>query len=228
MKPLAFRNPVSCLCAGTRRVLAAVVPLLLATAVPVAVHACELAPGETPASAPGDRPATTSACPFDRLLYIRHNEKDHAAVSDTLVLCRVAADGFEQRDVYTQGSLAAGWHALGVFGGTLYAVKINDLVAIELATGRAENLCPTVRTFSYGDGRLYAVVNPRPGETALRIFDFRVRAFRDVGPMAIDALVHRIAVAPDHKRLAFFSAKRQDGAQLPASSARLTIVDLDS
>jgi len=197
--------------------LAAVSPLLVST------HA-EPAPAE-----PEERQSTDSTpSPYDHFLYIRHNEEDGGAKTDTLVLATIMSDGFEKRDLYAKRNLHVGWRSLGVFHGKVYALKINSLLEIDIATGRAENLCSTVQASGYHSGVLAAVVYPEPGKPVLRVYDFRKGGYRDLNWPAVEGWIDRIELSPDHKRVAFFTGKRLDGKALPPMSAMLTIVELDS
>ena len=171
-----------------------------------------------------EHPATPS--PYGQFLYIRHNEVDGSAKTDTLMLASVGPDGFQKRDLYTKGNLHVGWRSLGVFGGKVYGLKIHNLLEVDIATGQAENLCSTVQASGYCDGVLAGVVYPEPGKPVLRVFDFRKGAYRDVKWPAVEGWIDRIELSPDHKRVAFFSGKRLDGKALPSMSAMLTFVEL--
>lgn len=175
-----------------------------------------------------NQPTESTSSPYDHFLYIRHNAEDGAAKTDTLVLASITPAGIQKRDIYTKRNLHVGWRSLGVFHGKVYALKINSLLEIDIATGRAENLCSTVQASGYDSGVLAAVVYPEPGKPVLRVYDFRNGGYRDLNWPVVEGWIDRIELSPDHKRVAFFTGKRLDGKALPPMSAMLTVVELDS
>lgn len=212
----------------TRAAVLVIVTLLAGAVVPVAMMRAangEKGTDEDQTAKDATAPAETEADgrTYDHFLYVRHNQKGGVAKTDTLVLARVTSGGFEQRDLYTKNNFNIGWTPLCVIDGTVYGVKIDDLIAIDVATGRAERICSHVRSHAYNAGRLYTIVPTGGDKPVLRVFDFHKRAYRDVGPVDVDWSRPPIAVSPDHRRLAFFEGL---GNVKTASSFRLHLVDL--
>ena len=145
---------------------------------------------------PAKKPAAES--PYDYFLYVRHNEEKGMAVTDSLVLAKVSANGFQQRDVFTESNLDIGWHPLAVINGRAYGVRFGDLIAIDLKSGTSEKLGSHVNPFVYDSGRLYSFAEiPEKGQsTVLRVCDFRSRSYRDIelGAIVNHSAVERLAV----------------------------------
>ena len=93
---------------------------------------------------------------YDHFLYVRHNEVNGSAKTDSLVLAKVTPEGFQQRDVFTKNNLHIGWYPLDVINGWAYGVKLGELIAINLESGATEKL-GTVGNFTYDSGRLYTL-----------------------------------------------------------------------
>jgi len=122
-------------------------------------------------------------------------------------------------------NLHIAWNPIGLVGGKVYGVKIDDLISIDVATGEAERLCAHVRAHAYHNGRLYAVVYDQDDKSIVRAFDLRRRAYRDLDSVRFGWERRPMAVSPDGKRLAFFHGL--DG-WVAACSYRLQLVDLDT
>jgi hypothetical protein len=93
---------------------------------------------------------------------------------------------------------------LAVVGGKVYAVRLGSLIRIDVATGKAEELCQGLRSHCCDGGRLYAAVSVE-GHLVLRVFDFRKGVQRDVCLLE-DRVISfpPLNVSPDHSTLAFY------------------------
>jgi len=169
--------------------------------------------------------AEADGATYDHFLYLRHDvdPKDGMAKTDTLVLVKVTRDTFVQRDLFTQSNLHIGWKPLGVVGGKVYAIAIDRLLAIDVATRQVEIFPSRIQCHVYDSGRLYALVAGKDGKLSLRVFDFRTRSYRDVCAPDFAWPAPPLAVSPDHKRVAFFKAR---GHALPTRPFELNVVDL--
>lgn len=164
-------------------------------------------------------------------VFTRLDQKEGQASTRTLVMGRVAADGFEFRDVETSPYASYRWgEPLCVTGRMLYCVNGSDLVTIDLGTSRSELLsswsvrseCAIINPRSawvYADNRLYGM--EESGEvTTLKVLDFEKSAYRDIAVVEIGTPGLKMAISPDHKRLAYF-VRDPNGYSL-------TVVDVES
>ncbi|NQT18877.1 MAG: sigma-70 family RNA polymerase sigma factor [Planctomycetes bacterium] len=186
-------------------------------------------PADLAAAADGKAEAVQPADPeavvprYDHFLFMRRNKKESGARTVTLVMANVTPEGFKLCDLYTKRDLLIGWEPLCVRRGKVYAIhRGRNLVEVDVATGKAEELCSSIQSYACDSGRLYAKMHDSDGATRLRIYDFRIGAYRDL--VSLDGQWSRpeLAVSPDHKRLAFFGM-----AEL-VYSYRLNVVDLET
>jgi hypothetical protein len=174
------------------------------------------AAGMWPAAGAGSRSEflpTPNASRFDRFIYLRHNEVNGAALTDSLILVSLTNGGFEARPVYSQKNLFISWTPLCVRGGKLYAVKLDKLISIDLVTRNAEQMEGNLESFTFEGGRLYAMVSQPSGEDWwLRVYDFDTRSYRNIAttkPVRIQLSGGNPAqpprLSPEKKWLAYFS-----------------------
>jgi hypothetical protein len=179
--------------------------------------AAGLGPAASAGSQPDSVPISNSSR-FDHFVYLRHNEVNGVALTDSLMLVALTANGFEVRPAYSESNLHIAWTPLCVRGGRLYAVKLHKLVAIDLATGKFEQMETYIESFTFEEGWLYGMVH-QPGADVwgLRIYDFDTRSFRDIAainPVRTLMSGYNPAPAPypspDKKWLAYFSPSRSN------------------
>jgi hypothetical protein len=158
---------------------------------------------------------------------------DGSALTDSLILVSLTNGGFQARPVYTQGNLVISWTPLCVRGGKLYAVKSDQLICIDLATGNAERMEGHLESFTFEEGRLYAIVSEPSGEDwRLRVYDFDTRSYRNIAatkPARImlsgGCPIPPPRLSPDKKWLAYFS---QSWSNNVALRYQLQLVSVDS
>jgi len=180
---------------------------------------------------PGGPVAATLGPAANHLLFVRHNEVNGAADSDTLALGKVipgefmanTPSGFEIKDLYTQAALTAGFHLFGVWGGKAFARERDDLLCFDVESGQRVRIASNLRCHAYADGRLFCP----SGDSAIREYDFRAQCYRDIplpsGELAgLSSYRAPWAVAPDARRLAFFKA----APDRSVGSSQLTVVEL--
>ena len=174
-----------------------------------------LGPAASAGAQSGSLPSSNSSR-FDRFVYLRHNEVNGAALTDSLMLVSITAGGFEVRPVYSQLNLHVDWTPLCVRRGRLYAVKFSNLISIDLASGEAEQMePPSFESFTFEDGRLYAMVRQSgPDDWGLRVYDFDTRSFRDIAAMKPESPLlsgfNSWCPSPDKQWLAYYSPIRSN------------------
>ncbi|MCX7050180.1 MAG: hypothetical protein NTX50_32430 [Candidatus Sumerlaeota bacterium] len=182
--------------------------------------------GEEAGGAKKSLPQEAANC----FLYIRHNEVNGTAKTDTLVLGKISPGSFEQKDICTEGDLTAGFELLGVWNGAAYARRFNDLLCFELETGQCVRIASKIKFHAFADGRLFCLW----GESAIREYDFRSQCFRDIAlpSGALTGLCDSISpwgVAPDARHLAFFKSENDPSSPNSGSVLdQLMIVDLEA
>jgi hypothetical protein len=171
------------------------------------------------AATEGEKAAQTAkaaaAGDYDQFIYMRHNDTNGSALTDSLVLAKVTPDGFQQRDIFTQNNLHISWNPLCVRDGLLYAVKLGDLIAIDLTTGKGELIASNCSAYASEGNMLFMFAHVEGDKTALRVFDFAKRCYREVPDIGMDLMTvydRPIRVSPDLKRLAAFTIARDDKA----------------
>jgi hypothetical protein len=145
---------------------------------------------------------------YDQFLYLRHNETNGVALTDSLVLAKVTPKGFEQRDIFTKSNLHIAWNPLCVCDGVLYAVKLGDLIAINLSSGETELIASYFSSYAFESNTLFMFSHVEGDKTALRVFDFAKRCCREVSDIGLDFMTsyeRPIHLSPDMKRLAAFT-----------------------
>ena len=154
--------------------------------------------------------------------FMRRNRMNNRT---TLVLAEARPDSLELKDIAT-GDLEG--TALCAVRGKVYMVTAGDgLYSIDIETGQRQSVPDSggYQAYCYDSERLYRIVGS--GGLTLRLYDFAKGACRDImelpGLPDLNRSRGRIAVAPDHKRLAYYGAKepRFIGGFV------LVIVDLD-
>ena len=206
--------------------LATLLAAMISVAVALALPLGERNEGRaaTPSS---DQSATGNGKSYNHFLFMRHNEKDGTAVTDTLVLAEDTPDGFRMKDIYTRNNLSVGFRPLGAVGGKVYGIKIEALLEIDIATGRVEDLgqLPGAEASCYDAGRLYAFVQDGDRDQCrLRLYDFRIGAYRDVAKLSMSPReITSCRISPDHKFLGLFS---HDGRRRPPEAYRLTLIEV--
>ena len=161
------------------------------------------------------------AAPYNHILFVQYVDR-----VPTLVDATVWPDGgFGLRDILAERNLQLAWEPLCVVGGRLYGLKMGELQAIDVWTGRRETLCEYVDEYAFAEGRLWAAVAGQGGPSVLRVFDLRNAAYRDVAEVEHRPHGFRIAASPDGKRAAILSltSARREGGRLPTS--RMTVFD---
>ena len=206
--------------------------VLLAVGVPLLAQS-RAAPNDA-APPESKKAATGEGRPYDHFFYVSTNDADGAAQTDSLVMVKVTVDGFQQREVFTQTNLSLNWQPLFVCGGKLYALKYDEFIAIDLASGKAEKMEGRIASRTFQGGLLFAQVFRDVKDSVLRVFDVAKGACRDVAPIDFNrrrrpAQPYRerppIAASPDLTQLAFFDGL-DIGKGLYPNAFRLNLIDV--
>ncbi|GMU20082.1 MAG: hypothetical protein AMXMBFR13_01830 [Phycisphaerae bacterium] len=162
--------------------------------------------------------------PCDQFLFIRHNVKNGAAQTDTLILATVMPAGFEFEDIYTRKNLHFA-ELLDVIDGQVWLSHTAQLISVDMATGRPEVFSRNAYPYAYHDGRLYA---PAPNPHRMRVFDLKRRTERVLTELTGE-IQDSMAVSPNHEWLACIESAPAIPAA-PAASGRwwLRVIDVDT
>ncbi len=174
-------------------------------------------------SAVAPLPIVKQQTPYDRFLFHRHYFHRHNAQAgvtetDSIVMAEVTPDGFVFKDVFT-GNVGIGIPFLDVIDGRLY-VDMRALVAIDIATGEAEELASNIYPYAYAEGKFYCWT-PGTDKAELRLYDFNRQAERVVANTPERPDCGAMAVSPDHRWLVYFGRARSGPG--PESSETVAI-----
>ncbi len=181
----------------------------------VAVAACMVLAGSAAnAATPEDAPALTNN-PGKGLsrdfLFMRRNRSDR---TDTLVLGQPGARSVQTSDLFVRQHIGL---PICVAGGNVYLLDRQLLQAFDVNGGKLRDvplLNDSTEPLAYGSDRAYSVKYDN-GALVVRVYDFENAAYRDLEiadkrreEVHTGSHPKAIAVSPDHKRLAFFEARK--------------------
>jgi hypothetical protein len=195
------------------------------------IRVCAATEGENAEQSGGA--AVSGSGNYDQFLYLRHNNTNGTSYTDSLVLAKATAKGFEQRDVLTLSGLHINWKPLCVRNGVLYAMNNSALIAVDLSAGKAENILSNYGAFTSEANMLYMLVNGEGEKSVLRLFDFAKRCCRDAATVDLGSITWHnrpIRVSPDSNKLATFAyANDVKGAAVilaNVGASKLQLIDL--
>ncbi|MCH7725259.1 MAG: hypothetical protein IH991_02075, partial [Planctomycetes bacterium] len=165
---------------------------------------------------------------YDHFFYVHHNLKNGLAVTDSLVMATVTPEGLRQRDVFTKRNLHIGWRPIAAIGGKVFGLKLDDLIAIDIATGRVELLCQYAKAFVHHKGRLYVLLPTDGDDSLLRAFDLPSGTQHDIAMLSKVSPIRShvpMQVSPDGQKLALFIG---EGKVFPRQIFQLTVIDLQT
>ena len=159
------------------------------------------------------------ADPYTHFLFEQYGPQGSGS---RLSLASVTEESMSSRDIY----LGMASIPLCIVNGVAYEPShAGQLSAIDLATGQRRYIAPGTSpgtVFAYANTKIYAVVPGKEKKAILRIYDLAKQTYRDL--MTISEWdVHRcpnINISPDGEKLAYLTARNEDGYQLRVVNLR--------
>ncbi|MCL4691477.1 MAG: RNA polymerase sigma factor [Candidatus Hydrogenedentes bacterium] len=158
-----------------------------------------------PAQDSEDETTADGESPYNRFFFIRHNRTDGRLESSTLVLATVTSGGIDLRDWVTLDRYWPRLHPWFIGGGRVFAttdVGEGSLIAIDIATGAAHEVAQ-VSDFYERAGKLYTLT-PLGDEATFRLYDFDMRAFRDLICIPWKSWIRDVQISPNGRYMAYF------------------------